>query len=184
MKTFVGLFGFASLFGLAIAVTYWFVAHEEGAGTALLGFMFAALAFATGYAILAERDANLEGDDPCSTNEQVAGEEIDIVTKATPYPGNYRRVRACAADRNALVAAAGHRRARRHGTFVLALGRRECARLGGYAFLPEVPMARMKSTSAPIPKNHATKPSAAGPRCASAKPPALGPLRSSACVSA
>ena len=86
MRSFVGLFGVASLFGLTIAVTYWFVSHEEGAGTALLGFLFAALAFAAGYAVLAERDANLEGDDPWRTNEQVAGEEIDIVTKATPYP--------------------------------------------------------------------------------------------------
>jgi hypothetical protein len=86
MKSFVGLFGVASLFGLAIAVAYWFIAHEEGAGTALLGFMFAALAFATGYAILAERDADLEGDNPCRTNADVAGEDLGIFTSASPYP--------------------------------------------------------------------------------------------------
>jgi hypothetical protein len=86
VKSFVGLFGIAALFGLAIAVTYWFVAHQEAAGTALLGFMFAALAFATGYAVLAERDANLEGDNPCETNEAVAGTDLGIFTTETPYP--------------------------------------------------------------------------------------------------
>jgi len=86
VKSFVGLFGIASLFGLAIAVTYWFVSHQEGAGTAFLGFMFASLAFATGYAVLAERDADLEGDDPDSTNEAVAGEDLGIFTTETPYP--------------------------------------------------------------------------------------------------
>ncbi len=86
MKSFVGLFGIAALFGLAIAVTYWFVANEEGAGTALLGFMFAALAFATGYAILAERDAELEGDDPAKRNEEVAGVSLGVFTTETPYP--------------------------------------------------------------------------------------------------
>jgi hypothetical protein len=86
MKSFVGLFGVASLFGLAIAVAYWFVAHEEATGTALLSFMFAALAFATGYAIVAERDAGLEGDDPCRTSADVAGEDLGIFTTASPYP--------------------------------------------------------------------------------------------------
>ncbi|MBV8374756.1 MAG: cytochrome c oxidase subunit 4 [Candidatus Eremiobacteraeota bacterium] len=86
MKSFVGLFAFAALFGLVTAVAYWFVAHEEGTGTALLGFMFAALAFAAGYAVLAERDARLEGDNPNETNEQVAGEDLGIFTTATPYP--------------------------------------------------------------------------------------------------
>jgi Cytochrome c oxidase subunit IV len=86
MKSFVGLFGIAALFGLAIAVAYWFIAHQEGAGTALLGFMFAALAFAAGYAVLAERDADLEGDDPCKTSEEVAGEELGIFTTQSPWP--------------------------------------------------------------------------------------------------
>lgn len=86
MKSFVGLFGFAALFGLAIAVAYWFIAHEEGAGTALLGFMFAALAFATGYAVLAERDADLEGDDPNATRERAAGVDLGVFTTETPYP--------------------------------------------------------------------------------------------------
>ncbi|HYL27949.1 MAG TPA: cytochrome c oxidase subunit 4 [Candidatus Nitrosotalea sp.] len=86
MKSFVGLFGVAALFGLAIAVTYWFVGHEEGAGTALLGIMFAALAFAAGYAMIAERSADLEGDDPSATSETAAGEELGIFTTHSPYP--------------------------------------------------------------------------------------------------
>jgi Cytochrome c oxidase subunit IV len=86
VKSFVGLFGIAALFGLTIAVAYWFVAHREGAGTALLGFMFAALAFAAGYAIIAEREADLEGDKPCATNEEVAGEELGVFTTQSPWP--------------------------------------------------------------------------------------------------
>ncbi len=62
MKTFVVLFGIAAAFGAAIAVAYWFIAHEEAAGTALLSVMTAALVFATGYAVVAERDARLAGD--------------------------------------------------------------------------------------------------------------------------
>jgi len=85
MKSFVGLFGIASLFGLAIAASYWFVSRED-AGTVLLGFMFTALAFAAGYALLAERDANLAGDNPDVISENVAGEELGIFTTESPYP--------------------------------------------------------------------------------------------------
>jgi hypothetical protein len=67
-------------------VTYWFVAHREATGTALLGFMFASLAFAAGYAVVAERDADLEGDDPNETNAAAAGEELGVFTTHTPYP--------------------------------------------------------------------------------------------------
>ncbi|HET6274622.1 MAG TPA: cytochrome c oxidase subunit 4 [Candidatus Cybelea sp.] len=86
MKTFVGLFAIVAAFGFVIAITYWFVAHEEAAGTALLAIMGAALTFAAGYALLAERDARLEGDDPSETNEQVAGEVLDVFTTASPWP--------------------------------------------------------------------------------------------------
>jgi hypothetical protein len=86
MKTFVGLFAIDAAFGFAIAITYWFVAHEEAAGTALLAVMGTALAFATAYAVLAEREAHLEGDDPNETNEQVAGEVVDVFTTESPWP--------------------------------------------------------------------------------------------------
>ncbi|MGA7355835.1 MAG: cytochrome c oxidase subunit 4 [Candidatus Cybelea sp.] len=86
MKSFVGLFGIAALFGLVIAVTYFFVAHEEGAGTALLAVMATALTFAAGYAVLAERDANVEGDDPNQSSEEVAGDDLGVFTVASPWP--------------------------------------------------------------------------------------------------
>lgn len=86
MKTFVGLFAIDAAFGFAIAITYWFVAHEEAAGTALLAVMGTALAFATAYAVLAERDAHLEGDAPGETNERIAGEVVAVVTTHSPWP--------------------------------------------------------------------------------------------------
>ncbi len=86
MKSFVGLFGFSAAFGCAVAIAYFFIAHEEGAGTALLGIMAAALSFAALYAVVAERDANLEGDYPNERNEDVAGEDLGIFTTETPYP--------------------------------------------------------------------------------------------------
>ncbi len=69
-----------------MAVAYFFIAHEEGAGTALLGIMTAALSFAALYAVVAERDADLEGDYPNKRNEEVAGENLGIFTTETPYP--------------------------------------------------------------------------------------------------
>lgn len=86
MKSFVVLFGIAATFGAIIAVVYWFVAHEEATGTVLLGFMAAALAFAAGYAVLAERDADLEGDEPNDTCESIAGEDLGVFTLRSPYP--------------------------------------------------------------------------------------------------
>ncbi|HEX3370463.1 MAG TPA: cytochrome c oxidase subunit 4 [Candidatus Cybelea sp.] len=86
MRAFVGLFAIAAAFGAAIAVAYWFVAHEEATGTALLGVMAAALAFAAGYAVVAERDADLEGDDPNETTLRVTGEELGIFTTNSPWP--------------------------------------------------------------------------------------------------
>jgi Cytochrome c oxidase subunit IV len=86
MKSFVAIFGVSAAFGCVIAIAYFFVAHEEGAGTALLSIMTAALTFATLYAIFAERDADLEGDYPVTTNEEIAGEDLGIFTTETPYP--------------------------------------------------------------------------------------------------
>jgi hypothetical protein len=86
MKTFVVLFGIAAGFGAAIAVAYWFVAHEEATGTALLAVMTAALVFATGYAVVAERDADLVGDDPNEPTRDAQGEDLGIFTIKSPYP--------------------------------------------------------------------------------------------------
>jgi hypothetical protein len=86
VKSFVGLFAVAGLFGVAIAVAYWFIAHEEAAGTALLGIMAAALLFTAGYAVVAERNANLEGDDPDVPNAAVAGEDLGVFTVESAWP--------------------------------------------------------------------------------------------------
>ncbi len=86
MKTFVAIFGVSAGFGIAIAIAYYFIAHEEGAGTALLGIMGAALTFAALYAVVAERDADLDGDYPNKTNAEVAGEDLGIFTTQSPYP--------------------------------------------------------------------------------------------------
>jgi hypothetical protein len=85
MKTFVGLFASSSIFGASIAIIYWFASHDY-AGTFLLGFMFIALAYAAGWAFIAERDAKLSGDDPQLTHKQAAGEDVGIVTKESPWP--------------------------------------------------------------------------------------------------
>ncbi|HTU82966.1 MAG TPA: cytochrome c oxidase subunit 4 [Candidatus Acidoferrales bacterium] len=86
MKTFVVLFGSSAAFGAAIAVTYFFVAHQEAAGTALLGIMTAALAFTAGYAVVAERDADLEGDDPNARRDEASGEIVGVFTTSSAYP--------------------------------------------------------------------------------------------------
>ena len=86
MKTFVVLFGIAAAFGAAIAMAYWFIAHEEAAGTALLAVMTAALAFAAGYAVVAERDAQLVGDRPDESAAHAEGEDLGVFTTRSPYP--------------------------------------------------------------------------------------------------
>ncbi len=84
-------------------------------------------------------------------------------------------------DRGARALRRPHRRAGSQGADPHrgARGRAHAARAGTDAALtrphalplPAAAIARTASTSAPIPKNHATKPSATGPTCASAMPP-------------
>src|SRR5579864_817654 len=85
MKQFIALFLSSAVFGAVIAVVYWFSSREY-AGTLLLGFMFFGLAFAVGYALLAERGADLAGDDPQRANRESAGEDLGIVTKESAWP--------------------------------------------------------------------------------------------------
>lgn len=86
MKTFVGLFIIAGAFGLAVDISYWFVAKVEPAGVALLSVMTIGLVFAAVYAYFAEKDAELEGDDPNVRRERIAGEEVEIFTTHSPWP--------------------------------------------------------------------------------------------------
>jgi hypothetical protein len=85
MKAFVGLFASTALFAVSICVIYWYSSHDRG-GALLLGFMCVALAFASGYAFLAEKNAALEGDDPKLQHKEAAGEDVTIVTKESPWP--------------------------------------------------------------------------------------------------
>jgi hypothetical protein len=73
------------VFGTAIAIAYWFSSHHYG-GTILLGLMGAALAFATVWAVLAEREADLDGDSPRMTQAQAAGEDLGIFTTSSAWP--------------------------------------------------------------------------------------------------
>ncbi|HTV92768.1 MAG TPA: cytochrome c oxidase subunit 4 [Verrucomicrobiae bacterium] len=86
MKSFVGIFACSAAFGLVIALTYWWVAHEEVTGTILLGIMTAALVFAASYAVIAERNARLDGDDPQMTNDASAGEDLGVFTTSSAWP--------------------------------------------------------------------------------------------------
>lgn len=86
MKTFVGLFLSSSAFAGVICVVYWFSSHEF-AGTFFLGFMCFALAFAAGYAVLAESKAELPGDDPELQLKEASGEDLGIFTKESAWPG-------------------------------------------------------------------------------------------------
>ena len=85
MKTFVALFGSSSLFGMAASAVYWFSSHDRG-GSLLLGFMCIGLAWAAGYAAIAERESNLAGDDPHLAHVDRAGEEVTLITKESPWP--------------------------------------------------------------------------------------------------
>lgn len=86
VKSFVAVFTTSALFGAAIWVVYWFVAHHEAAGAVLLGVMTIALTFATLYALLAERDANLEGDAENAAAQDWAGDDLGIYTRFSAYP--------------------------------------------------------------------------------------------------
>jgi hypothetical protein len=86
VKTFIAFFGASALFGAVTGLAYWFVAHEEATGTVLLGCMGGALAFTAAYAVVAERDARLPGDEPDETLEAAAGEDLGIFTSHSAWP--------------------------------------------------------------------------------------------------
>ncbi len=85
MKTYAGLFTSSALFGLAICVVYWFSSHDRGT-TLLLGFMTIAMTWAAGFSLIGERYSNLPGDDPHKQHKEIAGEEVAVVTKTSPWP--------------------------------------------------------------------------------------------------
>jgi hypothetical protein len=86
VKTFVLFFGGSAIFGAVTGLAYWLVAHEEATGTVLLGCMAAALAFTAAYAVIAEKNADLPGDDPAELPETAAGENLGIFTTRSAWP--------------------------------------------------------------------------------------------------
>lgn len=85
MKTYIGLFMSTAVFSVSISIIYWFSSHDYF-GALLLGFMFCALTFAAGYALLAERESYLDGDDNQLQHKEVAGEDVGIFTKESSWP--------------------------------------------------------------------------------------------------
>lgn len=75
----------SAAFGIAIAVVYWFSSHDP-TGTVLLGLMTAALIFTAGYALVAERHADLDSDDEAATTQSAAGEVLGVFTTRSAYP--------------------------------------------------------------------------------------------------
>jgi len=85
MKTGVALLASSMAFSSVIAIAYWLSAHEP-AGTILLGLMAAGLAFAAGYALLAERGARAEGDFQEVPRGKFAGDDLGVFTVRSPWP--------------------------------------------------------------------------------------------------
>ncbi len=85
MKVGLRLFLSSGAFAIVIAVAYWLLTREA-VGTVLLGFLAFALSFIAGYMIVAEREADLWGDDAQATNTGAAGEVVGIYSVRSPLP--------------------------------------------------------------------------------------------------
>ena len=72
-------------FGIAIALAYWFTSREI-VGTFMLGVMAFGLSFVAGYMIVAEREADLIGDEKNATIQSGAGELVGTYTVTSPLP--------------------------------------------------------------------------------------------------
>jgi len=79
------LFVSSAVFGIVIAVVYWFSTHNPD-GTILLGLMATALVFAAGFMFFAEREACLVGDRDDALPAQAAGERLGVFTVASSWP--------------------------------------------------------------------------------------------------
>ncbi len=85
MKVGLRLFLSSGAFAVAIAAAYWLLAREP-AGTLLLGFLAFALSLIAGYMIVAEREADLWGDDANATSAAAAGDVIGTYSIRSPLP--------------------------------------------------------------------------------------------------
>ena len=79
------LFISSAFFSITISVGYWFVAHEI-LGTFMLGVMAFGFTFVAGYMLVAEREADLWGDQPDATMLEAAGQVIGTYTIRSPLP--------------------------------------------------------------------------------------------------
>jgi hypothetical protein len=79
------LFLSSATFAIAIALAYWFTSREV-VGTFMLGVMAFGLSFVAGYMIVAEREADLLGDDTNATIESGAGELVGTYTTTSFLP--------------------------------------------------------------------------------------------------
>ncbi|HTV73484.1 MAG TPA: cytochrome c oxidase subunit 4 [Candidatus Acidoferrales bacterium] len=79
------LFVSSATFSVVIATAYWFVAHEI-TGTFLLGFMAFALCIIAAYIYIAERDADLWGDQGDATMHEAAGQVVGTYSIRSPLP--------------------------------------------------------------------------------------------------
>ncbi len=75
----------SAVFGILVAVTYWFSSRHPG-GTLLLAFMAAAMSFLATYIYVSLRGARLGGDAPALTPAQAAGEHLGTFTTRTIWP--------------------------------------------------------------------------------------------------
>jgi hypothetical protein len=85
MKVGLRLFLSSGAFAIVIAVAYWLLAREP-AGAVLLGFLAFGLSLIAGYMIVAERDADLWGDDANANNTEAAGEVVGTYRIRSPLP--------------------------------------------------------------------------------------------------
>ncbi len=85
MKIGLRLFLSSGAFAIVIAVAYWLLA-DEPAGTMLLGFLAFGLSLIAGYLIVAERDADLWGDDANANNTEAVGEIVGTYSIRSPLP--------------------------------------------------------------------------------------------------
>ena len=79
------LFISSMTFAVTIAVAYWLVAHEI-TGTFLLGFMAFALAVIAGYMLVAEREADVWGDQDDASQHDAAGQLLGTYSIRSPLP--------------------------------------------------------------------------------------------------
>lgn len=82
MTTARSVFLSSAVFGIAIAIVYWFSSHHRG-GTLLLGLMAVAMIFAAAFTYAVGRNADLSGDrDPAGA----VREDLGIFTTQSIWP--------------------------------------------------------------------------------------------------